>query len=171
MLALGLASVAAGQETLVSPGERIRVKHACEGDAKPAPCRPVIGKVRAVEGDTIVVDQDGDGEQRLVLGPAAKVELERRPARPCPRRTGPGNPRGCRGGRHRRPKLPQQQLGARVVRLLDVFTVPSGALIGVIAGALTKSEKWRTVKQPTARLELLPAVTPDGVAVAGRVSF
>ena len=171
MLALGLASVAAGQETFVSPGERIRVKHACEGDAKPAPCQPVVGKVRAVEGDTIVLDQDGDGERRLVLGPAAQVELSGGRHGHALAGLGLGILAGVAVGVIGDQSCRSSSTEPEWCAFWYVFTVPSGALLGVITGALTKSEKWRTVKQPTARLELLPAVTPDGVALSGRVRF
>ena len=173
ILALSLASSATAQESIVSPGERIRVKHACEGDARPAPCQPVVGKVRAVEGDTIVLDQDGNGEQRLVLGPAAKVELSGGRHGNALKglafgalaglAVGFGLDQACRSSNH--------SSDENYCPILYILTVPPAAFIGLIAGAMTHSEKWRTVKKPMARFQVMPGVTPEGVALSGSLSF
>jgi hypothetical protein len=170
-LLLASAGSMTAQESIVSPGERIRVKHACEGDAKPAPCKPVIGKVRAVEGDTIVLDQDGDGERRLVLGPAASVELSGGRHGHALAGLGLGILAGVAVGAIGDQSCRSSSSEPEWCAFWYVFTVPSGALIGVITGALTKSEKWRTVSRPTARFQVLPGVTPDGVGLSGSLRF
>ena len=174
MLALGLASVAAGQEAIVSPGERIRVKHACEGEAKPAPCQPAVGKVRAVVGDTILLDDGGNGERRLVLGPASQIELSSGRHGHALLGFGLGILAGAAVGALSVRDCQNSHTGSDMGGLcvLQYFvTVPAGALTGIIVGAVLKKEKWHTLERRAARLEVLPAVSPNGLAVAGTLWY
>lgn len=165
-LVLILASTpAAGQEALVSPGERIRVKHACEGDVKAAPCDPVVGQVRSVSGDTVRLD----GGRQLVLSQATKVELSGGRHGHALLGLGIGTAVGIGAGALSCSNSHSDMDG--LCALAYLFTVPAGMLGGLIIGALTKSEKWETVRRPAARLEVVPAVAPNAVGVVGRVSF
>ena len=49
--------------------------------------------------------------------------------------------------------------------LVYVFTVPAGAALGTLVGALIRTERWEAVSEPTTSLHVWPLPTPATVSL------
>jgi|SRR5712692_6487343 len=151
-LALPLATLDAQQPPVVQSGTRVRVMN-----DETVYSYLVVGTLESVDSSTIILRRD-DGET---------VKVPRRPLTRLDVSAGPG---AC--GRGRRPKcLVIGALGGAVLGVAAViaagqvapieastglaYTVPLGALLGVMIGAVVPGEHWKSASLP-ARLSLGP---------------
>ncbi len=168
-LLLPLASSPA-QVPVVPPGARIRVQDPC-GVADPArACAPLIGRVLRPVGDTLLVE-DGHGRIRgVALSSATRIERSTGYRRHTLLGLGLGTLAGLGSGALLASGCTQGGRGEDdgLCNLYYVITIPAGAAVGTVVGALTRTERWETVSGVGAALRVWHAVGRTTVVVSGR---
>ena len=165
-------AVLSAQDSGLAPGTRVRVWEACAGEHETRSCRPVVGRLVAPADDNLLIE-DARGTTRRI-DPAAGVRIDRSAGY---RRhtllglgagalmglgTGAVLVSGCtQGGRGEDDGL---------CNIYYLVTVPAGAGLGTLIGALTRSERWQPAYSGgAATLRVSPRA--GGAAVAFSIPF
>ena len=147
-LVLPFSSLVAQEPPTLAPGSRVRVS---------TPDERVVGALAAIDGATIVVRRKNGSLDSLPMTPRTRLDVSGGPGLCSPGRRGTCVAVGFVGG---------AALGAVVGAaaecsddglcvLVYFFTVPAGALVGTIVGAVLGGEHWNRA-EPPARLTLAP---------------
>ena len=164
----GLPLLAQGSS--LSPGSRIRGRLPCGPGVAMPPCGTVVGRLIAPVGDSLVLQDERGVTRRIDL--TAGVGLERSVGS---RRhtllglgvgglvglgTGAALASGCtRGGRGEDDGF---------CNLHYLVSVPVGAGLGALVGALIRTERWESVALPQFTLQVRPLARRTTVAVTLR---
>ena len=151
-LALPLGAPAAQETPTLAPGTRVRVT---------TPDGRVVGTLESIDSATIVVRRQNGRTANLPMGRGTRVDVSGGPGTCSPGHRGTCVLVGFLGG---------AALGVGVgagaasncgedplCGLYYLITVPAGALVGTIVGAVVGGEHWNRVELP-ARLSLAPDV-------------
>jgi len=150
------------QAQRLEPGARVRVRPPCERDA---PCDPIIGEFRSMQGDTVMI-VDGNGESRsLLLTRTTRFDLSHGMRGRWLEGLGVGLAAGmvagflatglCKGANH----------GDPLCSFYYLFTLPPGLLLGGIVGAHYKTELWL----PARRVAVVVVPTRSGIGMGMRL--
>ncbi len=137
------ATTAAAQD--VPLGSRIRVLGTCPAIAG---CDPVIGTLHQRQGDSLVVRTEDGSERRLLLGPRATLEVHRGRRGQTVQGLLVGSLAGLVAGAidaKRCHKAPGEDL----CDLSYAFGTLAGAGIGMLVGAVIKTDRWEAVPRAT----------------------
>ncbi|MEO8480494.1 MAG: hypothetical protein ABI542_12795 [Gemmatimonadota bacterium] len=162
-LLLLVSNVVAAQK--LEPGARVRIRPPCERDA---PCDPIIGQFRSIQGDTVVL-LTPDGQTRShVLTRTTRFDLSHGMRGQWLEGLGIGLAAGvavgflakstCEGSGSR---------GESLCGIYYLFTVPPALLLGGIVGAHHKTELWL----PARRMTVAVTPTRDGVGLGMRLAL
>src|SRR5881628_477976 len=162
-LALPLSTSPAQQTPSLAVGSRVRVG---------TPSRRVVGTLESVDSASIVVRRQNGATVALQREPGTRINLSTGPGMCSPGRRGSCVAIGFLGG-----AVVGLGVGAILVSdcndelcgLLYLVTVPAGALVGTIVGAVVGGEHWERGDQPV-RLSLAPGPTGE-TRLGVRLSF
>jgi len=158
------------QVPAVPPGARVRVQHPC-GVADPArACMTLIGRALRPVGDSLLVEDEHGRIRGVDLLSAARLERSTGYRRHTLLGLGLGALAGLGSGALLASECTQGGRGEDdgMCNLYYLITIPAGAGVGTLVGALTPTERWETVSASGAALRVWPGVDRTTVVVTGR---
>lgn len=162
------------QGSAVQPGSRVRVQPSCAATDAERPCRPVVGRLLPPTGDGLPGDQllieDADGvTRRIDLPTGSRLERSAGYRRHTLLGLGLGSLVGLGMGAVLVSGCRRGGSDDELCGLDYLYTVPAGAALGTLVGALTRTERWEAVSVAAPALHVWPL--PGRTRVALTVHF
>lgn len=168
---LTTTAVAGAQQPSFMAGTRLRLRNHCQPSSPRAPCRSLIGEVRSTQGDTLLLREDDGHDHSLLLAPTARVDVSGGTRGHALAGLGLGTLAGIGIGLAASESCNSHATEGNYCAFWYIVTVPSGAVAGLLIGALARSERWDAVARPGTALRLEPAVFPTGLALSAQLQF
>ena len=173
MVTLALVSLSlplCAQDTALTPGARLRVGAPCgQGDTRPD-CGMVVGRLVAITGNDLVLEDTAGMRHRVTLSPSVRLQRSAGYRRHTLLGLGLGSLAGLATGAALTANCTRGGRGEDngLCHLYYVVSVPAGAGVGAVVGALSRTERWETQSPPPAALRIEPAAgrTKFGVVVS-----
>ncbi|MDZ4863987.1 MAG: hypothetical protein SGJ01_11140 [Gemmatimonadota bacterium] len=148
-LVLPFSSLVAQEPPTLAPGTRVRVTTQDER---------VVGTLTAIDSAAIVVRRKNGSLDSLPMTPRTRIDVSGGPGLCSPGHRGTCVAVGFLGGAALGAVVgaAAECSGGELCVLVYFFTVPAGALVGTIAGAVIGGEHWNRA-EPPARLTLAPS--------------
>ena len=155
------------------PGTRVRVHPLCGNPDAGLPCGPVVGRVVTWTGDLqnelLIEDADG-ASRRIDLATGSRLERSAGYRRHTLLGLGIGSFVGLGTGAALVSGCKRGLSDEELCGLHYAYAVPAGAALGMLVGALIRTERWETVSTPsTTGLYMWPL--PGRTTVALTVRF
>jgi len=160
LLSLPLGNVSAQDTLTLAPGARVRVTAPapdCElSEARFCPRRQEIGTLASIDSLTIVMNDARGRRREFSRGPYTRLDLSAGSGG-CGGRRGECVALGLFGGAALGAAVGfvsvqsqggPKQCGENLCELIYAFTIPGGALVGMIVGGVLGAEHWHTVESP-----------------------
>lgn len=157
------------QGSAVAPGTRVRVQPRCTGTDAGRPCRAVVGRLLAPIGDGLLVEDAHGVTRRIDLATGSRVERSAGYRRHTLLGLGLGSLVGLGAGALLYSGCTTGGEDDGFCGFYYLATVPGGAALGTVVGALTRTERWEAVSAPTTTLHVWPL--PGRTTVALTVPF
>lgn len=171
LLTLLLPSVQlCAQDSIAPPGARVRVRLPCGAEDIPRSCAAVIGRLVVPTGDSLLFEDEHGVTRRIDLAAGARLERSAGYRRHTLLGLGLGSLVGLGAGAALASGCTRGGRGEddHFCNLYYLVTVPVGAGLGTLVGALTRTERWEPVSGPWSTLAVWPLAGRTTVAVAVR---
>ncbi len=171
LIALLLPPVSlAAQVPAVPPNARVRVQHPCGVPDPARPCTPLIGRALRPVGDSLLVEDEQGMIRGVDLLGGARLERSAGYRRHTLLGLGLGALAGLGSGALLASGCTQGGRGEDdgLCNLHYLITIPAGAGVGALIGALTRTERWEPVSTSGAALRIWPGVNRTTIVVTGR---
>lgn len=157
----------AAQDSSVTAGLRVRVP--CGAEA-PQPCRAIVGRLVSPASDSLLLEDEHGITHRIDLTGGATLERSVGYRRHTLLGLGIGTLVGVGTGAALVSNCTQPGRGEdnHLCYLSYFATIPVGAGLGALTGALTRTERWEAVTAPQSTLQILPGAGDVRVAVSAR---
>ena len=169
VILLVLPSGLHAQAPTLTPGSRVRVWPACPASTPARACSPVIGQFLGFQGDSLLIQEDG-GPPRVIPGdPAMRLEVSAGRRGHTLLGLGVGTLTGLATGAALVSSCTTGSEDDGLCNIYYLITVPAGAGLGSILGALIRTDRWQSVAASRISLNILPM--PHRVSVTLGVRF
>jgi hypothetical protein len=170
LLALLLPRMALNaQASALPPGTRVRVQPPCGATDTVRPCRAVMGRLLAPTGDGLLIEDAHGVMRRIDLPTGSRFERSAGYRRHTLLGLGLGSLVGLGTGALLVSGCTKGGSDDELCGLYYLFTVPAGAALGTLVGALTRTERWEAVPAPATALYVWPL--PGRATVSLTVRF
>jgi hypothetical protein len=152
----------------VSPGSRVRVRHPCGVPDRASACTALVGRAVRPAGDSLFVEDEHGVMHGVDLRSATRLERSAGYRRHTLLGLGLGALAGLGSGALLVSGCTQGGEDDGLCNLYYFVTIPAGAGIGALAGALTRTERWEPVSGSGPAVRVLPGVNRIAVVVTVR---
>ena len=156
----------------LAPGTRLRIHNTCEPSSGAPSCASVIAALRTVHGDTLLLTDAGGEDRPLPFTAAMALDTSAGIHGHALAGLGLGTLVGLGAG-----LAISETCHSSTSDELDlcalwyVVTVPTGAIAGLIGGALVRTERWRPIHPVGVSMHLSPMISPTTLALRARLAF
>lgn len=157
------------QGSTVQPGTRVRVQPPCGATDTGRPCRTVVGRLLAPTGDSLLIEDAHGVTRKIDLATGSRVERSVGYRRHTLLGLGLGSLVGLGAGALLYSGCTTGGEDDWLCGFYYFATVPAGAALGTVVGALTRTERWEAVSAPATTLHVWPL--PGRTTVALTVPF
>lgn len=157
------------QGATVPTGTRVRVRPPCGATDTGRPCRTVVGRLLAPTGDSLLIEDAHGVTRRIDLATGSRVERSAGYRRHTLLGLGLGTLVGLGAGALLYSGCTTGGEDDGLCGFYFLGAVPAGAVVGTVAGALIRTERWEAVPAPATTLHVWPR--PGRTTVALTVPF
>lgn len=171
LMALLLPPVSlSAQVAAVPPGARVRVQHPCGVADSARACTTLIGRALRPVGDSLLVEDEHGVIRGVALLSGARLERSAGYRRHTLLGLGLGALAGLGSGALLASGCTQGGRGEDdgLCNLHYLISIPAGAAVGALVGALIRTERWETVSASGAALRIWSGVDRTTVVVTAR---